>query len=245
MGELYDAIGRGYSGRRRADPRIAARLHQSLEGLASVVNVGAGSGSYEPVDRAVVAVEPSAAMIAQRRRRDRVVQARAERLPLRTGCVDAAMAVLTVHHWGERADAFAECARAARRRVVVLTWDPESDGFWLVRDYFPELLAWDRRVFPALDEFRAAWGRIRVEPVPVPGDCADGFLGAYWRRPAAYLDPTVRAAMSSFARIPGVDDRVEQLRRDLASGAWHRANRALRGQDAADLGYRLVVADLS
>jgi SAM-dependent methyltransferase len=242
MGELYDSIGRGYAARRRPDRRIAARIHNGLGACRSVLNVGAGAGSYEPDDVPVFAVEPSRAMIAQRRTQKRVVQARAEELPFRDAVVDCAMAVLTVHHWGDRAAAFAECARAVRRRIVVLTWDPEAAGFWLVDDYLPELLAYDRAVFPPLSAFAAAWGNVDVIPVPVPADCADGFLGAYWRRPAAYLDPSVRAAMSSFARVPDVESRMAALRRDLASGAWLRRHGALLGRDELDLGYRLVVA---
>lgn len=245
MSELYDSIGRGYAAQRRADPRIAARIRAQLGDCSSVVNVGAGAGSYEPADVPVVAVEPSRAMIAQRRRRDRLVQARAEALPFRDAVFDAAMAVLTVHHWTDRATAFEECARTVRRRIVVLTWDPAAVGFWLVEDYVPELLAHDRAVFPPLSAFAGAWGRVDVVPVPIPADCCDGFLGAYWRRPEVYLDPAVRAAMSSFARVPDVEARMRQLECDLRSGAWQRRHGSLLRRDELDLGYRLVVADVA
>lgn len=244
MSELYDSIGRGYAARRRPDARIAARLRAAIGGAADVANVGAGAGSYEPDDLPVVAVEPSRSMIAQRSRTGRVVQARAEELPFRDAAFDCVMAVLTVHHWVDRAAGLQQCARTARRRIVFLTWDPDAPGFWLVDDYVPELLAHDRRVFPPLSEFARAWGRIEVTPVPVPADCCDGFLGAFWRRPAAYLDPSVRGAMSSFARVPDVERRMEALRADLASGAWARKNGHLAGCDELDLGYRLVVAEL-
>jgi SAM-dependent methyltransferase len=242
---LYDAIGHGYAAHRRPDARLAARIRAALGDVASVVNVGAGAGSYEPDDVPVVAVEPSRAMIAQRRSRARVVQARAEQLPFADGAFDAALAVLTVHHWRDRAVAFAECARVARCRVVVVTWDPGAAGFWLVDDYVPEVLDHDRRVFPPLGELAAAWGRIAVQTLPVPADCCDGFLGAYWRRPEAYLDPAVRAAMSTFARVPDAAARLAALRDDLASGAWHRRHGALLARAELDLGYRIVTAERS
>ncbi|MBL8751537.1 MAG: class I SAM-dependent methyltransferase [Planctomycetes bacterium] len=242
MGELYDAIGRGYAGRRRPEPRIAAAVRTALGDVRDLVNVGAGTGSYEPDDLPVVAVEPSRTMIGQRRSSNPIVQARAEELPFRDRSFDASMAVLTVHHWGDPAVGLAECARAARRCCVALSWDPAAAGFWLVEDYVPELLAYDRAVFPPLAAFERAWGRIDVVPVPVPADCRDGFLGAYWRRPEAYLEPTVRAAISSFARVGDVEARMERLRADLASGAWDRRRGGLRSATELDLGYRLVVA---
>lgn len=244
MAELYDSIGRGYADRRRPDPRVAARIRAAIGESHSVVNVGAGAGSYEPGDVPVVAVEPSRAMIAQRRRRDRLVQAKAEALPFRNAAFDCAMAVLTVHHWSDVATGLAECARTARRRLVFVTWDPEAPGFWLVDDYVPELLAHDRKVFPPMSAFARAFGRVAVTPLPVPADCSDGFLGAYWRRPTAYLDPAVRSAMSSFARVPDVAQRMAQLDRDVRSGAWQRRHRELLARDELDLGYRLVVADI-
>ncbi len=242
MAELYDSIGQGYAAHRRPDPRIAARLRTAIGNSRTVVNVGAGAGSYEPDDVAVVAVEPSRAMIAQRRRKDQVVQATAEQLPFRDATFDGAMAVLTVHHWRDVAAGLAECGRATRRRIVFLTWDPAAPGFWLVDHYVPELLVHDRRVFPPMSAFAQAWGKIEVLPVPVPADCCDGFLGAFWRRPRAYLDAAVRGAMSSFARVPGIDERTAELRRDLDSGAWERRNRRLLDADELDLGYRLVIA---
>src|SRR5262245_825590 len=197
--ELYDAIGQGYRELRRPDPRIADQLWAALGDAKSVLNVGAGAGSYEPIDRIVVAVEPSVVMLAQRRPTAAVaVQARAEALPFANGSFDAAIAVLTIHHWADRARGLAECARVARDRVVLLTWDPAVDDFWLVRDYFPEFLAADRKAFPPMAEYARALGpRTEVLTVPVPRDCVDGFLGAYWARPEAYLDETVRSGISS------------------------------------------------
>lgn len=244
MAELYDTIGHGYATHRRPDPRIAATVRAALGGGAPVLNVGAGAGSYEPADRAVVAVEPSHAMIAQRSSRAPAVQADAGGLPFRDGAFAASLAILTVHHWPDRTRGLAELARVARDRVVLLTWDPASAGFWLVDDYFPELVAIDRRIFPTMDELAAALGDLDVRPLPIPHDCADGFLGAYWRRPAAYLDPTVRRAVSTFARLRSPEPGLARLRQDLADGTWHHRHARLLEADELDLGYRLVIASL-
>jgi hypothetical protein len=207
-----------------------------------VVNVGAGTGSYEPADRDVVAVEPSEAMIAQRPAGAApVVRAHAEALPFADGSFDAAMAVLTDHHWGDRCAGLRELRRVARR-AVVLTFDPAfTDAFWLVAEYLPGF-----RELPGLtvDELAACLGGADIVPVPVPADCTDGFLGAFWRRPEAYLDPRVRAAISVFARVPPgeVDACVRALRADLESGAWRERHADLLGLDELDLGYRLLVS---
>ncbi len=245
---LYDAIGRTYARQRRTDPRIAAPIAAALGDARSVLNVGAGAGSYEPTDRDVVAVEPSSVMLAQRPRdAASAVQARAEALPFANGAFDAAMAILTLHHWTDRARGFAECARVARRRVVLLTWDAEGAGFWLLHDYFPAFVEADRRQFPPLAAHADAFGpraRVSIAPVPVPRDCVDGFLGAYWARPAAYLDPAVRAGISAFA-LPDTAAPLERLRADLASGAWDAKHGHVLSADALDIGYRLVVAELA
>jgi SAM-dependent methyltransferase len=238
----FDTIGRAYAGRRRPDPRIARIITSALGGARSVVNVGAGTGSYEPADRAVVAVEPSGVMIAQRPPAAApVVRGAAESLPFSDDAFDAALAVLTVHHWSDRRAGLAEMRRVARDRVVVLTWDPSHPGFWLVRDYFPDLIEFDRRIFPALSDFESALGRVEVSPVPVPHDCVDGFLGAYWRRPEEYLDEGVRGGISTFARIGDISAGLEWLRADLGSGRWVKRNAELLDLEELDLGYRLVV----
>jgi len=154
------------------------------------------------------------------------------------------MAVLTLHHWADRVGGLAECTRVARERVVLLTWDPAADAFWLVREYFPEFGETDRKLFPPIAAYADAFGpdaRVEIAAVPVPRDCIDGFLGAYWARPEAYLDPAVRNGMSSFKR-PGVEAGLARLRADLASGAWHARHGHLLEIDALDLGYRLVAA---
>jgi SAM-dependent methyltransferase len=243
MAQLYDAIGLGYEYYRRPDRRIATAVLDALGDAATVVNVGAGTGSYEPADRSVVAVEPSLAMIRQRPAGSApVVQASAMHLPFRDAAFAAALALLTVHHWADRVGGLAELARVVQHRVVILTWDPATSGFWLVEDYFPAIAEIDRQILPPMEELRQALGTIEVRPLLVPYDCTDGFLGAYWRRPYAYLDPGVRSAISTFVKLCDVESRLRRLRGDLADGTWeHRYGHLLR-QSELDLGYRLVIA---
>jgi SAM-dependent methyltransferase len=242
MAELYDAIGRGYGVHRRPDPRIAAAIVDALGPAGRLVNVGAGAGSYEPRDRPVVAVEPSREMIRQRRPGSApVVQASATALPFRDAAFDAALAVLTVHHWPDRARGLAELMRVAHR-AVILTWDPASSGFWLVEDYLPEITMVDRPIFPDMGELRRVLGPIEVRPVPVPHDCVDGFLGAYWRRPHAYLDAGVRGAISTFGKVANLEAPLQRLRRDIEDGTWARRYGHLMDRTELDLGYRLIVA---
>lgn len=243
-GPLYDRIGGGYGRYRRPDPRIAERIRQALGGARTVVNVGAGAGSYEPVST-VVGVEPSATMVAQRPADAApAVRASALALPFRADAFHAALAVLTVHHWPDWRAGVAELARVARDRVVLLTPDADAADFWLVRDYFPRIRALDRRWLPPVAALADALGGAEVRCVPVPWDCADGFLGAYWRRPEAYLDAGVRGAISAFALVDGVDDGLARLRRDLEDGTWARRNAELADRAELDVGYRLVVADV-
>lgn len=244
-GVLYDSIGIGYGRRRIPDPRIGRAIDGALGVEGSVVNVGAGTGSYEPCGRCIAAIEPSMTMIRQRPAAAApAIQARAAHLPLRDECADAVMAILTVHHWEERARSFAELGRIARRRIVFLTWDPDAPGYWLSDDYFPALREQDRMDFPALAEFRRAYGRVASAPLLIPHDCTDGFAAAYWRRPHALLDPQVRAATSTFAKIHGVESGVARLREDLESGAWTRRYTHLLARQELDVGYRLVMVDL-
>ncbi len=239
----YDRIGPCYPRYRRTDPRIAARIAGALGACRSVVNVGAGAGSYEPVDRLVVAVDPSDGMLHQRARgAARAVRAMAERLPFADGAFEASLAVLTIHHWVDQRQGLLELRRVARRAVVVLTWDPVHDGFWLVQDYFPEILAMDRAIFPSLGAIEAVLGPLEIQPLPIPADCLDGFLGAYWRRPAAYLDAGVRCAISCFARMNETVPGLERLAGDLAAGTWEDRHRDLSALAELDIGYRLVVA---
>ncbi len=242
-GALYDRIGGGYGRYRRPDPRIAARVHRALGDAASLVNVGAGAGSYEPADRTVVAVEPSAAMVAQRPAGAApVVRATADALPLRDRAADAAMGILTIHHWPDWRAGVAEMLRVSRSTVVLLTWDPDFEGFWLARDYLPGIIARDRATFPPVAELADALGGAEVTDVPVPRDCTDGFLCAYWARPAAYLDPGVRGAISALAVLHDAGPAMARLAEDVASGAWARRNAAIVDLPELGLGYRLVVA---
>ena len=243
---LYDRIGQQYSATRQADPRIAAAISAALAGAESIVNVGAGAGAYEPDGRHVVAVEPSWKMIQQRPPRAApVIQSPAEALPFRTGAFAAALAVLTVHHWGDWRRGLAEMKRVAQR-LVILTIDPGEVGrFWLTATYFPEIAAVDRGRCPPVAELVAYLGNCRVDPVLIPHDCIDGFLAAFWRRPEAYLDPAIRAGMSGFALLaPDVIDRgLAQLKSDLASGEWERRCGHLRSLEALDASYRLLVVN--
>jgi SAM-dependent methyltransferase len=210
------------------------------------VNIGAGSGSYEPTDLAVVPIEPSELMIRQRPPSlPPAIRGVAEALPLPDKSVDAALAVLAAHHWTDRSAAFAEIRRVARKRGVLFTHDPDATFGWL-DDYFPGLAGDTTSRYPRLDEFDAL-GRVTVEPVPIAADCTDGFTAAYWRRPDAYLHEAVRANMSTFALLDDrvVADGVARLARDVADGTWHRRYASLLTLPQLDVGYRLVVAELT
>ncbi|GAB4375061.1 MAG: class I SAM-dependent methyltransferase [Kiloniellaceae bacterium] len=240
MRAAYDTIGVNYADLRKPDPRIAAVIARAVGPARTVLNVGAGTGSYEPADKEVTAVEPSAEMIRQRRQAAaQVIQGTAEDLPFGDKSFDAAMAVLTVHHWSDKARGMAELRRATRGPVVILTFDPLHKDFWLA-DYIPELVALDEGQMPRLSDYENWLGPVEITPVPVPHDCIDGFLYAYWRRPAAYLDPRIRAAMSSFWKLGDVSAALERLARDLDSGAWEKRYGDLLTRETCDMGYRLV-----
>ena len=246
---LYDNIGRTYAGHRRPDARVAAAILAALGDAESVVNVGAGTGSYEPADRAAIAVEPSAVMINQRPAGAApCLQGTAEALPLESRSTDAAMAILSVHHWTDLARGLGEMARVARKRVVLLTWVPDAAPFWLTEDYFPEIIEDDRKVFPnpaALTALvKRTIGPANITVLPIPADCTDGFLGAYWRRPEAYLDPAVRSGMSSFSRFNASAGLV-RLAADLSSGRWAERNGGRLNLNALDLGYRIVRCEVA
>lgn len=249
---LYDEIGSRYTTTRGTDPRIATAIWTALGDAGSILNVGAGSGSYEPSGLHVVALEPSVTMIEQRRaNRGDVVRAQAEAIPFRTGAFDLTMSVLSDHHWTHRRRGLLELRRVARRRVVIFTFDPStSSAFWLTRDYLPSFVDLIERRYRKpgawVRELRDLYGDVQIAPIPIPADCRDGFLGAFWRRPAAYLDPQVRAGISVFARLAPDDvaEPVGRLELDLARGVWHARNGHLLELDELDLGYRLVVASV-
>ncbi len=247
MKRIYDEIGRSYATTRQPDDRIARAIGAALEGMSSVVNVGAGAGSYEPSDRPVLAVEPSATMIRQRGQASApVVQGTAEALPVADARFDAAMAILTIHHWADLRRGLAELRRVSRKRVVILTWDEEVwETFWLIREYLPGIADIDRPRSTPIPALLEALGSARAIPMPIPHDCTDGFFGAWWRRPEAYLDPHVRAGISSLVVMdpPLLEEGLGRLADDLESGAWAAAHPELLDLEAIDLGYRLIVAE--
>lgn len=243
MNAIYDHIGTTYSVTRCTDPKIASQLYPELRGATRIVNIGAGTGSYELEQMDLVAVEPSAKMIAQRKPGAYPVeQAFVEKLPFENDYFSHAMTVLSMHHWENRVRGFSEINRVATEKFVAITWDPHSEPFWLTRDYFPEIHTMDREIFPDLDELNTYFDDVNVRPLPIPSDCQDGLLAAFWQRPHAYLSSTVRNSMSPFAKIKQLADGLRRLEDDLASGAWAAKNRAILGLSALDVGYRLVTA---
>ncbi|MBO6519342.1 MAG: class I SAM-dependent methyltransferase [Rhodospirillales bacterium] len=240
MSATYDTIGVNYADLRQPDPRIAAVIHDALGDAETVLNVGAGAGSYEPADRNVTALEPSAKMIQQRPASSAtVIQGTAEDLPFDDESFDAAMAVLIIHHWTDQAKGLAEMRRVTRGPVVLLTFDPDHRNFWLL-DYIPQLTALDDDNMPKMTAYEVSLGPVEISCVPVPHDCTDGFMAAYWRRPRAYLDERVRAAISPFWMIGDITRELGQLERDLDSGAREQSYGALFNADTFDAGYRLV-----
>jgi SAM-dependent methyltransferase len=246
----YEAIGRSYAGTRREDPRIALRIRDALGDARSVVNVGAGTGSYEPADRYVIAIEPSDVMAAQRPpERVPAIRASADVLPLRDDSVDAAMAILTLQHWDAAQErGVRELRRVARDRVVILTYDARvSARMWLMEDYLPEVAELDRRIFPA-PETLAEWlgGEVDVQPLLLARDTTDWMLGSFWAHPERVLDVAARANTSGFARMPAevVERVVISLRRDLEAGSWDERHGELRELEEYDVGLRLVAATM-
>jgi SAM-dependent methyltransferase len=245
----YDQIGTEYAATRREDPRIAAQVHAALGGAGTIVNVGAGAGSYEPRDRRVIAVEPSEVMIAQRDPSlPPAIRNGACPLPLEDRSVDAAMAILTIHHWDEdQEQGVREMRRVARGPVVILTVDPEvSARMWLMADYFPEVAELDRRIFPT-PETLARWldAEVDVREVPVSRDTPDWMLGSFWAHPERVLDPQARSSTSGFARMPRdvVNRVVKAVERDLQDGTWDARHGHLRKLDEYDVGLRLLVSN--
>jgi SAM-dependent methyltransferase len=243
----YDTIGHAYAATRREEPRFRELILSTLGDAQSVVNVGAGAGSYEPRDRHVIAVEPSPVMAAQRPQESApVVRGLAHDLPLKTNSVDAGMAILSLHHWDEyQEQGIRELRRVAAGPVVLLTCDPEVSGaMWLMSDYLPEVAELDRRIFPNMRTL-SEWlgGETRVQIVPIQRDCSDWMLMSFWAHPERVLDVSARNATSGFARMPTlvVDRVVAAVRRDLFDGTWDARYGHLRGLDEYDAGLRLVV----
>lgn len=242
MSTKYDSIGINYNELRKPDPRIAAAIEVALGSAKTIINVGAGTGSYEPVGRNVTAVEPSIEMIRKRSASAApAVQASADDLPFDDNTFDAAMAVLTIHHWPDKEAGLREVRRVAKGRIVLLTYDPEHRP-WLT-DYLPELATLDEAQMPAMSDYGKWLGAVQVTPVLVPHDCTDGFLYAYWRRPEAYLNPHICSGSSSFWAIGDTTRQMQQLANDLETGEWNRRYADILARDEYDAGYRIVVAN--
>jgi SAM-dependent methyltransferase len=243
----YDENGRQYGGHRRTDPRIAAIVHAALGTARTILNVGAGTGSYEPPDRYVLAIEPSAAMRSQRAAHlAPAITGIAESLPLDDKAVDVSMAMVTIHHWADRQKGLQEMQRVTRQRILILSFDPDAlDQFWNV-EYFPEVVATERRRYPTMDWLTSFFGgNCEVQAIPIPLDCVDGFQEAFYGRPEAFLDREVRRAQSAwgFLNDQQQDSAVRRLAADLASGAWDKKFGHLRTQASFTGALRLIVAD--
>jgi SAM-dependent methyltransferase len=244
----YDRMGIDYSAVRRADPRFEAAIWNALGDARTVLNIGAGAGSYEPRDRKVIAVEPSPVMIAQRPPDAApAIQGVAKNIPLESESVDATMGVFTMQHWDDVDGGLAEVRRVTRERIVFLTLDLDVTAeMWLCRDYLPEIVEHDRETFPTICHLEATLPNVGVETIPVPADCADGFCVALWSRPEAHLNPDVRRSSSIWHLLPAavVEPALGRLRRDLGTGEWDRLHGWLREQVSLDVGLRLVTSDL-
>lgn len=241
MSALYDRIGVNYAALRRPDPRIAKAIEAALGSAKTILNVGAGTGSYEPADRELIAVEPSLEMIRKRGPQAApAIRATADRLPFADQSFDAAMAILTIHHWPDKQAGLREMRRVARGPLLLLTFDPAHRP-WLT-DYLPQLARLDEAQMPRLSDYEKWLGQVRIAPLLVPHDCSDGFLYAYWRRPAAYLDPRIRSGSSSFWAIEDSQAGLNRLAQDLESGEWQRRYADLLAREEYDAGYRLVLS---
>ncbi len=243
MPREYDVIGVGYGSIRRPDPRLRAAINEAIGPAATVLNVGAGAGSYEPSDLSVVSVEPSRVMLVQHPGTGRV-QGAAEHLPFDDGAFDVAMAILTVHHWDDLDAGLAELRRVARRQVV-FTWDPDHERkLWVTTDYVPAIDELETSRFVPLDSVIEALGAHSVRRFEIPHDFTDGFQAAFWRRPAMYLDPEIRAASSTFASLAPelVEPGIERLRSDLQTGKWQATYGELMALERVDFGHRILIA---
>ncbi|HEY1630704.1 MAG TPA: class I SAM-dependent methyltransferase [Rhizomicrobium sp.] len=241
MSTLYDTIGKGYADYRKPDPRIAALIEAALGDAQTVINIGAGAGSYESRGRRITPIEPSATMIAQRPPGvAKAIQGYAEHLSFPDKSFDAATAFLTTHHWAGLEAGLREMKRVSRGPCVFFDHDGSTHDFWLI-DYFPDARPHMRPLL-AMETARAVFGELRIVPVPVPRDCTDGFLCAYWRRPERYLDPNVRAAISFFSLVDDPEPSLARLRSDLQDGTWARRYGGVLGETEMDFGYRLVIA---
>ncbi len=241
----YNQLAKQYKNYRNPDPRIAKRIQFHLKGSRRIINVGAGIGSYEPENCEVVAIEPAFEMISKRiNSKSILIQGLAEELPFKNDVFDSSMAILTIHHWSDITSGLQEMYRVSRDKIVLLTWIGYGNNFWL-NDYIPEIIGVDEKLFPTLEQLDNILQRISVETIKIPFDCTDGFMCAYWRRPEMYLDPNARKAISTFSRIPEVQEKLNILQDDIDSGFWQRKYSNLLNKESLDLGYRLVVSEKS
>ncbi len=238
---LYDTIGKRYKNYRHPDYRIAASISNYLSDSLKIINIGAGLGAYEPTDKNIVAVEPSSVMIGQRINNSvPVVQGCAEALPFKDNSFECALCILTIHHWSDIEVGLREALRVSNRKVLLFTWIGFVNHFWLL-DYLPEIKVIDEPLFPSVQQLASWLGPVNIITVPIPHDCTDGFLCAYWRHPEAYLDARVRSAISTFARIRDISKGLARLKADLDSGQWEKRYGYLLKEKEIDFGYRLVV----
>ncbi len=245
MKATYDTIGINYAQKRKSDPRIAAQILERLQGVERILNIGAGTGSYEPIDMNLVALEPSLEMIKQRSTDAHpVVQGTAESLPFEDGSFSHALTILSMHHWKDQAKAFQEINRVVRDKFIAISWDPKSAGFWFTRDYFPEVVEMDQANFPSIDILNEHFDDVKVEPLLIPEDCIDGFLAAYWKRPTAYLNEDVRNSISSFSKLDHIEGPLQQLEADIKNGVWQEKNQSILNQSELDAGYIIISASI-
>ena len=241
MSARYDTIGVNYAELRQPDIRIGITIESALGSAQTILNVGAGTGSYEPAGRQVIAVEPSVEMIRKRGpNAASSIRATADKLPFEDNSFEVSMAILTVHHWPDKEAGLREMRRVTRGRIVLLTFDP-SQRPWLT-DYLPELAALDNAQMPKMADYSRWLDAVQIAPVPVPWNCSDGFLYAYWSRPAAYLDERIRSGISSFWTISDAQTGLARLEQDLESGEWERRYNDLLALEEYDAGYRLVIS---
>ena len=243
----YDKHGQKYSRQRKTDPRIANYIHNALGNSKTVINIGAGAGSYEPEDRYVVAIEPSSTMRNQRLANGKIpaINAKADSLPFDDETFDSAMAIVTVHHWPDIEKGLKEIRRVTRNQIVIMTFDPEAlDDFWNV-NYFPELIEIERRRYPTIDRLQKALGEnSEVIKIPIPLDCIDGFQEAYYGRPEAFLEKEVRMAQSAWGFLSSeLESRyISNLNDDLLSGEWDKRYGQYRTQPTFTGTLRLIVS---
>jgi len=245
MSVKYDKIGINYATKRQTDPRLASQILQKLQGATRIINIGAGSGSYEPENIDLIAVEPSQEMIKQRSTNAHpVVQASAESLPFEDNSFSHALTILSMHHWTDRSKAFQEINRVTTDKFIALSWNPKSKAFWLTRNYFPEIIEWDKNNFPTKQEFEKYFDDVNISPLLIPSDCRDGFLAAYWKRPEAYLDINVRNSISSFSKLENIGEWLKRLEADISSGKWHEDNKDILNEENLDAGYIIISAKI-